>query len=117
MKTTTNHDPIGELTAAITLGRQLAAQARANLEAATPAIIDAIRYHSGQSDKLERLVWSLWNDEYPVSLCSELAGLDARLAQATVAMFAARAHLGGDADDLLRKIITATGSQPPAAAD
>ncbi len=106
-------DPIAELTAAIRLGRQLAAQARADLTAATPTLIDAIRHQSGQSTKLESILWSLWNDEHPVSLCDTLAGLDPNLAQAAVAMIAARAHCGGDADDMLRTIIDATGSQPP----
>ena len=102
-------NPIAELTAAINLGRQLAAQARAELIAATPALVAAIRHQSGQSDKLEQILWSTWGG----ALCEALAGLDANLAQAAVAVIAARAHCGGDADDLLRAIIDGSGSQPP----
>ena len=108
-----NPDPIAEITAAISLSRQLATQARAAIIAATPVLIDALRHGSGQSRKIENLLWSCWSDTHRINLCSELSGLDARLAQAVVAMVSARAHLGGDADDLLRTIITKSGSQPP----
>ena len=104
-------NPIAELAAAIAAHRQLATFARASLEAATPALITAIRHGSGQSAKVEAILWSCWNGD----LCDALAGLDANLAKAVVAMIAARAHLAGDADDLLRKIIQQSGSQPPSA--
>lgn len=106
-------DPVAELAAAISLGRQLATQARVDLEAAVPVLIDAIRHQSGQSTKIENLLWSCWSDTHPVNLCSELAGLDSKLAQAAVAMISGRAHMGGDADGLIRKIIDISGSQPP----
>ena len=98
-------DPIAELTAAIALSRQLATTARADLVAATPILVDALRHHSGQSAKIEKILWALWNDDHQVNLCDTLAGLDSKLAHAVVAMIAARAHLAGDADDLLRTII------------
>jgi hypothetical protein len=104
-------DPIAELTAAIAAHRQVAALARTGLEAAIPALVAAIRHGSGQSAKVEAVLWNLWNGE----LCESLAGLDPNLAEAVVAMIAARAHLAGDADDLLRKIIRESGSQPPTA--
>lgn len=113
--TSTIIDPIAELTAAITLGRRLAAQARSDLEAAKPVLVEALRHHSGQSAKLARILWSIWSDTHTVNLCDALAGLDAKLAQAAIVMVAARAHLGGDADGLLRQIIEQSGSQPPAA--
>lgn len=106
-------DPVAELLAAVALGQQLATKARDELDAATPILIDAIRHGSGQSAKLEQILWSLWNDDHAVNLCDTLAGLDAKIAQAAVAMIAARAHLGGDADDQLRKIIDEIGNQPP----
>lgn len=112
METPDTTNPIAELTAAITLGRQLATQARADLEAATPVIIDALRHNSGQSAKLEKILWSVWNDDHQVNLCSELSGLDSKLAQAAVAMIAARAHLGGNADNMLRMIIDQSGTRP-----
>lgn len=93
-----------------TLGRNLAAQARADLIAVTPGLIKAIRHQSGQSRKIEAILMSLWNDEHPVNLCDGLAGLDPMLAQAAVAMIAGRAHMGGDADGLLRDIIQAGDS-------
>ena len=109
----TDPDPIAELTAAVTLGKKLAASSRADLIAATPALIAAIRCGSGQSRKVEKILWSLWNDEHSVSLCDALVGLDAPLAAAVVTMIAARAHMAGDADDLLRRIIAESGSQAP----
>ena len=104
-------NPIAELAAAIAARRQLAALARTELEAATPALITAIRHGSGQSAKVEAVLWSCWNGDF----CDALAGLDANLAKAVVAMISARAHLAGDADDLLREIIRKSGSQPLAA--
>lgn len=98
-------DPIAELSATIARQRQLATTARADLEAATPILVDALRHHSGQSAKVEKILWALWNDEHQVNLCDTLAGLDSKLAHAVLAMIAARAHLGGDADNLLRTII------------
>ena len=103
-------DPIAELNAAITLHRSLAIQARAGLEAAAPSLIRAIRHQSGQSAKLETILWSTWNGQ----LSDALAGLDANLAVAAVAMIAARAFLAGDADCLLHQIIRESGTQPPA---
>lgn len=110
----TDPDPIAEFTAAITLGKTLAAKARADLTAATPVLVDALRHQSGQSRKIENLLWSVWNDTHHVNLCSELAGLDTKLARAVMAMISARAHMGGDADELLRKIIEQSGIQYPA---
>lgn len=106
-------DPIAELSATIARQRLLAADARAALTAATPSLVAAIRHQSGQSRKVEVLLWSLWNDEHPVSLGDALSGLDSELAVAVLAMIAARAHGGGEADDLLRSIIDQSGSQPP----
>lgn len=106
--TTPDPDPIAILAASITRQRKLASQAHAVLAAETPRLVDAIRHGSGQSAKIEAILWSIWNGE----LCDALAGLDTTIAEAVVAMIAARAHMGGDADDLIRTIINATGSQP-----
>lgn len=106
-------DPVIELLLSLHRGRELAAQSRTDLENATPVIIEAIRHHSGQSRKIESILWSLWNDDYAVNLCDALAGLDAKLAQATLAMISCRAYCGGVADDQLKKIIEMSGSQPP----
>ncbi len=106
-------DPITELTASIKRQRLLAGQARIDIAAATPTLVTAIRHGSGQSRKIEALLWSLWNDDHPVNLCDTLSGLDTRIAVAVIAMIAARIHLGGDADDILKTIIDESGSQPP----
>ena len=113
MEATNHTDPLAELVSAILLQRQLAANARADLESSIEVLVKAINCGSGQAAKIERLVWSIWNDEHPVSLCDCLCGLDATLGIAVLAMIAARIHLGGDADDLLRRIIDESGSQPP----
>jgi len=104
-------DPLADLAAAVKLQRKLAADARASLETAIPTLTVAIGHHSGQSIKIERLLWSCWNGD----LCHTLAGLDSNLAVAVVAMIAGRAFLAGDADGLLRQIICESVSQPPAA--
>ena len=101
--------PTAELTTAIQLGKRLAKQARADLEASIPLLIAALQHDSGQSRKIKNILWSCWNDDLQINLCCELAGLDSLIAQAALAMIAARAHLSGDADDLLRKIIKRSG--------
>jgi hypothetical protein len=106
-------DPIAALTASISRQRLLAADAHADLVAATPALIAAIRYQSGQSAKVEKILWACWNDDHQVNLCDTLAGLDTAVTVAVLALIGARAHLGGEADDMLRKIIDDSGSQPP----
>ena len=111
----THHDidPIAALAASISRQRELATQARADLIAATPTLIDALRHGSGQSRKIENLLWSCWSDTHQVNLCDALAGLDACLAQAVVAMISARTYLGGDADKIIRTIIDKSASLPP----
>lgn len=109
METSADPDPLAELAASIQLQRALAKRARADLEAAIPVLISAIRHHSGQSRKIETILWSVWGGE----LCDALAGLDTGLIQAVIAMIAARAHLAGDADGMLHRIIAETGSRPP----
>jgi hypothetical protein len=108
-------NPIRELTHAIKLGKNLADKARADLIAATPLLIAALQHDSGQSVKLERILLSCWNDDHTVNLCDALSGLGTKLARAAVSMIAARAHLSGDADDMLRNIIEKSGSHPPVA--
>ena len=113
MKPSAEPDPLAELAASIRLQRQLAAKARADLESSIEVLVKAIGCGSGQAAKIERLVWSIWNDDHPVRLCDCFCGLDTNLGIAVLAMIAARIHLGGDADDLLRRIIDESGSQPP----
>ncbi len=94
-------DPIAEISKAIRAHRQLAHQAKADLEAALPVLTEALGHQSGQSAKVAAVLQSCWNGE----LCDHLAGLDAKVAKSVVAMIAARAHCGGDADSLLRPLL------------
>ena len=103
-------DHFAELAAAIKRQRALAALARADLESAITILTAAIGHQSGQSAKVESILWSVWNGE----LCDALAGLDSCLTESVIAVIAGRAYLSGDADELLRRIITDSGSQPPA---
>ena len=102
-------DPIAMLAASIPRQRKLASQARAELAAATPLLIAAILHGSGQSAKIEHVLWGCWNGE----MCDALAGLDTNIAEAVLAIISARAFMGGDADELLRQIIEKSNSQPP----
>ena len=92
---------IAELHSAIRLHRQLAAESIVDLEAALPVLKETLAHQSGQSAKVAAILESVWNGE----LCDHLAGLDTRIAQAVIAMIAARAHLAGDADEILRPLI------------
>lgn len=68
-----------------------------------PLLIDAIRIGSGQSAKIEELLWSTWNGDHNARLCDCLSGLDSNLAQAVLAKFADHSHCGGDAEPILKK--------------
>jgi hypothetical protein len=104
--------PCAELAATLKKHRALAAKTVEELEMATPILIAAIRHRSGQSRKVEAILWSVWNDSHPVALCDALSGLDTEIAVAALALIAARLYLAGDADYLLRKIIDDSGIQP-----
>jgi hypothetical protein len=82
---------------------QFANQARAKLEAATPLLIHAIRC-SEASPAIEGILCSVWNGQ----LCNQLPSLDTNLAEAILAMIAARVHMGEEADVLLGKILYET---------
>lgn len=98
---------------AATRSRKLRKEAMADLLEATPMLIKAITTGSGQGQRIERLLWSTWSGQHKVGLCDDLTGLDPHLAQSALAMLAARAHMGGDADPLIKTIIEETGTKPP----
>lgn len=95
-------NPIAEITKAVRLHRQLAEQAKLDLGAALPVLSETLSHRSGQSAKVAGVLQSLWNGE----LCDNLASLDSNVAQAVIAMISARTHCGGDADNLLRPLIS-----------
>ncbi len=104
---------IADLADTLKRAQQASIKARADLIAATPILVTAIRNRSGQSFKVEEILWSLWNDENPVNLADALSSLDYDITVAVLTLITARAYLSGDADDLLEEIIKQSGSQPP----
>ncbi len=94
-------NPIAEITKAVRLHRQLAEKSIADFETALPVLKETLAHQSGQSAKVAALLQSAWNGE----LCDNLASLDSKVAKAVIAMIAARAYLGGDADPLLATLI------------
>lgn len=94
-------NPIAEITKAVRFHRQLADQAKADLQAALPVLTEILSHQSGKSAKVAAILQSVWNGE----LCDNFACLDTKVAKAVVAMMAARAHCGGDADPLLATLI------------
>lgn len=92
---------IAELTAASQKSRALATKAEADFEKSAPVLAAALAHNSGQSAKVAAVIRSIWGGE----LCHNLCGLDTAIAEALVQAIAARAHLQGDADDLLRPLI------------
>jgi hypothetical protein len=102
-----------EVLCSIRRSLMLADAAGESLKANCSVLVTVIRSGGGQGRRVEELLWSAWNGDYKTGLCDSLTGLDSAIAEAVIAMLAARAHMGGDADDLLRKIIEDSGSQPP----
>lgn len=84
-------------------------EVRERMSAAGPILIRALRTGTGQSEKVSSIIWSAWNGCNQVGLCDALCGLDTDIADAVVSLIAARAHLGGDADDLIRDILNESG--------
>lgn len=76
---------------------------------ASPILIRAIRGRSGQGERVAAIARSVWNGCHQVGLCDALAGLDYPVAKAVIALIAARAHMGGDADELIRVILEESG--------
>ena len=93
--------------AMITL-RAFADPARADYKSALPILRETLAHRSGQSDKVERILQSIMDGE----LCDALSGLVPDAAQCVLAMIGIRAHLGGDADDLLRPLLNPKEGQP-----
>lgn len=102
-----------EIHQSIRRARTLAAKAKNTFQSSHSVLIAAIRSGGGQGRRVEELLWSTWNGDYKTGLCDALTGLDPAIAEAVIAMLAARAHMGGDADDLLRKVIEDSGSIHP----
>lgn len=113
MTSTTHSDHITDLVATMRQSSEAAAQSRADLIASTPILVNAIRQCSSQGVKVERILWALWNDDNPVALADALSSLDHDVTVAVLAMISARAHLGGNVDELLKSIIEQSGSRPP----
>lgn len=93
-------DYVAEPSAAIRPQRQFADKAMDDFVAALPILSEALV--SGQSAKVVTLLGSCWSGE----LCDNLASLDPKVVDAIIAMIAARAHCGRDADLLLRHLIS-----------
>lgn len=100
---------LAEFFAAQRAARARADQAREQLTAAVPVLVRAIRTGTGQSEKVAAIVWSVWNGDHKVGLCDVLSGLDTDISAAVIALIAARAHMSGNADDLIRRILTESG--------
>jgi len=95
--------------------RVLANCAMTKLIEVTPLLVDAIASGSGQGQRIEAVLWSCWNGTHKVGLCDALCGLDTDLGEAVLTLLAARTHMGGDADPILKKIIHLSGSTCPSA--
>ena len=89
--------------------RESARTAKKNLEHHSMTLVKAICSGSGQSEKVLRIVRSVWNGGNQVGLCDELCGLDHAIGEAVLALIAARIHMSGDADELIRHILVASG--------
>jgi hypothetical protein len=89
--------------------RESARAAKKNLEHHSMTLVKAICSGSGQSDKVLRIVRSVWNGDNQVGLCDDLCGLDHAIGEAVIALIAARIHMSGDADELIRHILVASG--------
>ena len=89
--------------------RAAAQKAAAELERHIPTLVKAILTYSGQSEKVVRILRSCWNDWHKSGLCEDLCGLDHAIGEAVLALLAARIHMGGDADDLIKRILVESG--------
>lgn len=111
------HEPTEEETnevlksffATVRVSREAATKAATELERHIPTLIKAILTYSGQSEKVVRIVRSCWNDSHKSGLCEDLCGLDHAIGEAVLALLAARIHMGGDADTLIKRILVESG--------
>ena len=106
MNTPDINEALAHIRSRVSLARELEKKAAAKLEKALPLLGKVLEAKSGQSRKVAAIARSVWNDETAVNLCDTLAGLDADVAQGVIALIAARAHMGGNADNLIRPLAT-----------
>jgi len=89
--------------------RSAAAQAEKDLYSHSTTLIKALQSASGQGEKVSRIIRSVWNGCHPVGLGNDLCGLDHAIGAAVLALIAARIHMGGNADELIRAILVESG--------
>ncbi len=86
-----------------------ASEAENSLKSHSDTLIRAIRAGSGQSEKVSRIIRSVWNGNHKTGLCDDLCGLDYNICEAVVALISARVFMGGEADGLIRHILCKSG--------
>lgn len=95
--------------ATVRSGQKLASEAEKSLKAHSETLINAIRTGSGQSEKVSRIIRSVWNGEHKTGLCDDLCGLDYPIGEAVIALISARVRMGGESDHLIRHILCKSG--------
>ena len=104
-----NKDAIASIFKAVKSSREASAHAAGALLRHSPVLIKALRTGSGQGEKVSRIIRSVWNGHHKTGLCDDLAGLDHEIGLAVLALIAARIHMGGDADAIIRAILVDSG--------
>lgn len=84
-------------------------EALAKLDVMVPVLTAALRHHSGQSEKVRQILWSLYTCSHLMPLGHACSGLDTAVALAVVAAIEARLLAGGEVEDRLQAVLTETG--------
>jgi len=100
---------VAAITSAIHADRDRRKASKEGAEEHLPRLLAAMRMNSGQGVRITKIVWSLWNGSNQVGLCDVLCGLDGPLQDALLALIRIRMSLGGDADNVLRYLLTESG--------
>ena len=88
---------------------RLKLDALAKLDEAIPVLTAALRHHSGQSEKVRQILWSLYTCSHLVPLGTACSGLDTAIAHAVATAITARLLAGGEVEDRLQAVLTETG--------
>jgi len=88
---------------------EAASRAESDLRASSPVLVAALRGDTGQSEKVRRIIRSGWNGVHQIGLCDALCGLDHKIGMAVIALISARVSMGGNADDLIYRILLESG--------
>ena len=100
---------LNDFAATIRKGQDRAKSAALLLDEGAPVLVKTLQGHSGQSESVRQIIWSLYTGSHLVPVGFLGSGLDTDLAIAVAAAITARLFLGADVEPKLKEIMSRAG--------